>query len=61
MTFAETFNGLGYSINGHISPYLYSGTSAYSSGKYVKDREYNASIVDSQVRVYCIVSELLED
>ena len=61
MTFAETFNGLGYSKNGHISPYLYSGTSAYSSGKYVKDGEYNASKVDSQVGVYCIVSELLED
>jgi len=37
MTFAETFNGLGYSKNGHVSPYLYSGTDAYSSGKYVKD------------------------
>jgi len=41
MAFAERYNGLGYYNNGSISPYMYSGTDVYSSGKYTEDHGYD--------------------
>lgn len=50
-TYAETFNGLGYFLRGKPSPYVYSGTDQYMSGKYVSDGRYNSNVVDQQIGV----------
>lgn len=44
----EQYNGLGYASRGVPSPYLWSGTSQYESGKYVRDGVYDSNAVDSQ-------------
>ena len=61
LAFAEAFNGYGYSNNGHISPYLYSGTSAYTSGKYVSDHNFDPNAVDKQAGIYCVMQALKEE
>ncbi|MED5373043.1 MAG: peptidoglycan-binding protein [Myxococcota bacterium] len=50
-TFAEAYNGLGYHNRGRVSPYVYSGTDAYSSGKYVSDGRFSSRTVDKQLGV----------
>lgn len=45
----EAYNGLGYEHHGRISPYLWSGTSLYKSGKYVSDGVYDNNFVDKQL------------
>lgn len=50
-TYAEAYNGLGYHYRDQASPYVFSGTSEYSSGKYVSDGIYRASTVDQQLGV----------
>ena len=47
-TFAEAYNGLGYHYTDRPSPYVYAGTSGYTSGKYVADGRYSAQAVDQQ-------------
>lgn len=47
--YLESYNGLGYQHHGHISPYLWSGTSLYTSGKYVSDGVYDNNFVDKQI------------
>lgn len=44
----EEYNGLGYAARGRPSPYLWSGTDQYRSGKYVRDGVYDPNVVDSQ-------------
>jgi lysozyme family protein len=44
----EQYNGLGYAIRGVPSPYLWSGTDQYRSGKYVRDGVYDPAAIDSQ-------------
>lgn len=61
MTFAEIYNGTGYTKNRNIaSPYVYSGTNVYTSGKYVSDGKYDANVVDAQPGVYLLVTTLLK-
>ena len=68
MCFAEVYNGLGYYNNGHISPYLYSGTNLYVSGKYVEERNaegkyisvYKKDVVDAQIGVYILLNSILD-
>ena len=45
----EKYNGLGYANKGVPSPYIWSGTDQYVSGKYVRDHVYDADAVDSQL------------
>jgi lysozyme family protein len=45
----EQYNGLGYAARGRPSPYIWSGTDQYVSGKYVRDGVYDPSAVDSQL------------
>ena len=45
----EEYNGLGYAARGLPSPYLWSGTNRYKSGKYVRDGVYDPDAVDSQL------------
>lgn len=54
-TFGESYNGLGYHNRGKESPYVYSGSSAYSSGKYVADGVYDPNTRDQQLGVLAMV------
>ena len=44
----EQYNGLGYAARGRPSPYIWSGTDQYRSGKYVRDGVYDPNVVDGQ-------------
>ena len=57
-TYAEAYNGLGYSNHGKQSPYVYAGSSPYVSGKYVADGRYDSSHVDSQVGVVPLMGSI---
>ena len=48
LTLLEEYNGLGYAGKGLPSPYVWSGTDQYKSGKYVRDGVYDASAIDTQ-------------
>lgn len=52
----ERYNGLGYRKKGLPSPYLWSFTSNYKSGKYVADGKFDPNAVDGQ----CGVAPLLK-
>jgi lysozyme family protein len=49
MTFLEKYNGLGYANRGIPSPYIWSGTTEYSRGKYVSDGVFDPNAVDQQL------------
>ncbi len=49
LTKLEEYNGLGYAARGRPSPYIWSGTNQYVSGKYVRDGVYDPNVVDSQL------------
>lgn len=57
-TFAEAYNGLGYHNRGRVSPYVYSGTDAYTGGKYVKDGVFSATARDKQLGVLAMVGAI---
>ena len=48
LTKLEQYNGLGYAARGRPSPYIWSGTDQYGSGKYVRDGVYDPNVVDRQ-------------
>lgn len=57
----EKYNGWGYLTKGN-SPYVWSWTSQYDSGKYVADHKYDPKAVDKQPGVAAIFKALvLED
>ena len=49
LTMLEQYNGLGYAARGLPSPYIWSGTDQYHSGKYVRDGVFDPHAVDSQL------------
>lgn len=49
LTMLEQYNGLGYAARGKPSPYIWSGTDQYGSGKYVADGVYDPNAVDQQL------------
>lgn len=49
LTLLERYNGLGYANKGLPSPYIWSGTDQYKSGKYVRDGVFDPSVVDAQL------------
>jgi len=49
LTMLERYNGLGYASRGRPSPYIWSGTNQYVSGKYVRDGVYDPDAVDGQL------------
>ncbi len=57
--YAERYNGLGYRNKGVASPYVWSGTSNYTGGKYVADGVYDASAFDQQLGVAVMLQRLL--
>ncbi len=49
LTLLELYNGLGYSNKGLPSPYVWSGTDQYRSGKYTSDNHFDPDAVDKQL------------
>jgi lysozyme family protein len=49
LTKLEEYNGLGYASRGVPSPYVWSGTDQYRSGKYVRDGVYDPHAIDGQL------------
>jgi lysozyme family protein len=49
LTMLEQYNGLGYASRGIPSPYIWSGTDRYVSGKYVRDGVFDPHVVDQQL------------
>jgi lysozyme family protein len=57
----EGYNGYGYSLyHGINSPYLWSGTNQYTSGKYIFDGTYNPNAVSGQIGAAIILKKLLD-
>lgn len=54
----ERYNGWGYLRRGGISAYVFSGTFAYKSGKFVADGKYDPNVVDKQLGTVVILKEL---
>lgn len=54
----ERFNGMGYRKRGILSPYVYSGTQYYDSGKFVADGRFSASAVDKQLGCLAILKRM---
>lgn len=55
----EGYNGMGYRRRGLPTPYLWSGTPHYTSGKYVADGVFDPNAVSTQVGVAPILKVLL--
>jgi len=56
----EKYNGLGY-LKYHkdvLSPYLWSGTNHYTSGKYVADGKFSQTAVDKQLGTCAILKRM---
>jgi len=49
LTLLEQYNGVGYANRGLPSPYIWSGTDQYHSGKYVADGVFDPDAVDKQL------------
>jgi lysozyme family protein len=60
LTMLEEYNGLGYAGRGMPSPYVWSGTDQYKSGKYVSDGVYNANVIDSQLGCAGLLMTMVE-
>lgn len=58
LIYLEAYNGLGYRRKGLLSPYVWSFTTAYVSGKFVADGVYDASAVSNQVGAAAILKML---
>jgi lysozyme family protein len=56
----ESYNGLGYRKLGVPSPYLWSGTDIYKSGKYVSDGRFNRDAVDQQLGIVAVLKRMKE-
>ena len=48
LTLLEEYNGLGYAARGLPSPYVWSGTNQYKSGKFIRDGVFEPAAVDQQ-------------
>jgi hypothetical protein len=58
LSFLEAYNGWGYVKKGINSPYLWSGTNHYTSGKYVRDGVFDPRAVSKQLGAVCMLKEL---
>jgi lysozyme family protein/peptidoglycan hydrolase-like protein with peptidoglycan-binding domain len=55
----EKFNGFGYRNRGLPSPYLWSFSNNYHSGKFVADRRFDPNFVDQQCGAIPIIKEIM--
>jgi lysozyme family protein len=58
LTMLEQYNGLGYAGKGVPSPYIWSGTDQYISGKYVADHIYDPKAVDRQLGCAALIRRM---
>ena len=49
LTLLEQYNGLGYAMRDVPSPYIWSGTDQYKSGKFTRDHYYDPDVIDAQL------------
>jgi lysozyme family protein len=56
----EGYNGWGYRNRGVPSPYNWSGTNIYDSGKFTSDGHYSPSAIDQQLGVCAILKRMEE-
>ena len=54
----EAYNGMGYQKKGLLSPYIYSYTQFYTSGKYVLDGKFDPNAVSKQPGVIPLMKAL---
>ncbi len=57
-TYSEYYNGLGYAMRSKPSPYVFAGTNAYKSGKFVRDGVYSAGTRDRQPGVMSMLGRI---
>ena len=55
MIYLEAYNGLGYRKHGVVSPYVWSFTTAYTSGKFIADGSFDPLAVSGQVGAAAIL------
>ena len=60
LTLLERYNGLGYASRGIPSPYIWSGTDQYKSGKYIRDRVFDPNVVDKQLGCAGLILEMMQ-
>jgi lysozyme family protein len=60
LTKLEEYNGLGYAARHQPSPYIWSGTDQYKSGKYVRDGVYDPNAVDNQLGCAGLLLSMME-
>ena len=58
LTAIEQYNGLGYAALGRPSPYVWSGTDQYLSGKYIADGHYDPHAVDHQTGCAALLNRM---
>lgn len=58
LTRMEGYNGFGYKNKGVPTPYVWSMTDKYTSGKYVADGKYDSTFVDGQAGCAAILKSL---
>jgi lysozyme family protein len=60
LTLLEKYNGVGYAAKGRPSPYIWSGTDQYLSGKYVSDGVYDQNVIDQQLGCAGLLKAMME-
>lgn len=60
LTNLERYNGIGYANKGIPSPYIWSGTDQYRSGKYVRDGVFDPDTVDKQLGCAGLILTMME-
>lgn len=54
----EEYNGMGYSQRGVNSPYIWSFTNQYTSGKFIADHQYSSTAVSDQTGAAAILKRM---
>jgi lysozyme family protein len=60
LTLLEKYNGVGYAAKGRPSPYVWSGTDQYVSGKYIRDGVYDPNTIDVQLGCAGLLKTMME-
>lgn len=55
---ASRWNGLWYLAHHVVSPYLFAGTTAYHSGKFVADGKFDPNAVDKQIGIAVLMKAM---
>lgn len=57
---SEEWNGEGYRHMGIPSPYVFGGTTVQKPGKYIRDHDFDRSVMDPQLGTIAIIEKLIE-